>query len=120
MNLPERLKESRKAAKLTQKEVATELGITEATYNRYEKGAHSPTPETLRALCLILNVSADYLLGIEKGPSDTEEPISKEAVSEVLIQNGFIKPGQDLSDKDLDFLIHYLDVLGLWFDKSQE
>ncbi len=120
MNLPERLKETRKAAGLTQKEVASKLGITEATYNRYEKGAHSPTPETLRSLCIILNVSADYLLGIEKGPPETEEPITKEAVTEVLVQNGFIKSGQDLSDKDLDFLTRYLDVLGLWFDKTQE
>jgi transcriptional regulator with XRE-family HTH domain len=120
MNLPERLKEARKAAGLTQEDVAKRLGISKSTYCCYETGRHSPDPNALVILCKAFNVSADYLLGIEKGPSDTEEPISKEAVSEVLIQNGFIKPGQDLSDKDLDFLIHYLDVLGLWFDKSKE
>ncbi len=120
MNLPENLKAARKAAGFTQKDVAKRLGITDSSYSAYETGYRSPNPEMLKALCETLNVSADYLLGIEKGPPDAEEPISKEAVSEVLIQNGFIKPGQDLSDKDLDFLIHYLDVLGLWFDKSQE
>jgi transcriptional regulator with XRE-family HTH domain len=120
MPLHELLKKTRKERGLTQSDVAAALKIAPSTYSGYETGQRSPTPETLRTLCLILNVSADYLLGIEKGPSDTEEPISKEAVSEVLIQNGFIKPGQDLSDKDLDFLIHYLDVLGLWFDKSKE
>lgn len=120
MNISERMRTARKAAGLTQKDVAKKLGLTGAAYSAYETGQRSPNPETLRLICLALDVSADYLLGIEKGPPDTEEPISKEAVSEVLIQNGFIKPGQDLSDKDLDFLIHYLDVLGLWFDKSQE
>ncbi len=120
MNLPERLKEARKAAGLTQKDVAQQLGLTGAAYSAYETGQRSPNPETLRSLCIILNVSADYLLGIEKGPPETEEPITKEAVTEVLVQNGFIKSGQDLSDKDLDFLTRYLDVLGLWFDKTQE
>ncbi len=120
MNLPERLKEARKVAGLTQEEVAKKLGISKSTYCCYETGRHSPDPDALVILCKAFNVSADYLLGIEKGPPETEEPITKEAVTEVLVQNGFIKSGQDLSDKDLDFLTRYLDVLGLWFDKTQE
>jgi len=58
-----RLKEVRKTAGLTQREVAQALNVTTATYSRYENGLIQPGPETLKNIALLLNTSVDFLLG---------------------------------------------------------
>ena len=60
----DRLKAARQDAKLTQQAVADELGLTIRTYQRYESGATEPTLNHLVSLCITLDVSADYLLGL--------------------------------------------------------
>ena len=59
----ERLKQERKALKLTQRDFAQKLGITQPSYIRYENGTSQPTLETLVAIADVLEVSVDYLLG---------------------------------------------------------
>lgn len=54
-----RLKELRKAKGLTQHQLANELGISQQSYARYEKGDREPNIATLIKL-------ADYLIGHEK------------------------------------------------------
>lgn len=58
-----RLKDARKAKKLTQWRVAEALSVSTATYNRYEKGVLSPDPVALTKMADIFGVSVDYLLG---------------------------------------------------------
>ena len=60
----ERLKELRTAKKLTQKELAFELGVTTPTYTRWENGTREPKYNHLIKLSKLLEVSTDYLLGI--------------------------------------------------------
>ena len=67
---PERLKEARKAKKLTQKELAEKLGITENNIGHYENGRNKPPFEIILKLCKELNVSADWLLDV---PDKTKE-----------------------------------------------
>ena len=59
----ERLKQERKALKLTQRDFAQKLGITQPSYIRYENGTSQPTLETLVTIADVLEVSIDYLLG---------------------------------------------------------
>lgn len=59
-----RLKECRKANKLTQREISEMLGIVLQQYQTYESGRYQMDYEKLIKVCKILNVSADYLLGI--------------------------------------------------------
>ena len=59
-----RLKESRKANNLTQKQVSDMLGIVLQQYQTYESGRYQLDYEKLIKVCKILDVSADYLLGI--------------------------------------------------------
>ncbi len=65
MKFNERLKEIRKECGKTQKEVYTALGISANGYASYEQGRTEPSIETLIKLCKVLDVSADYLLGLE-------------------------------------------------------
>lgn len=44
-------------------EVALKLNISKATMSMYKHGKALPSLETFSALCDILDVSADYLLG---------------------------------------------------------
>ncbi len=50
--------------KVTQRNVADELGITQVTYCHWENGQTQPDIENIIALCKYFSVSADYLLGI--------------------------------------------------------
>ncbi len=59
----ERLKELRKAEKLTQRDMAEKLNIVQPSYIRYENGTAEPSQETLIKIAEIFDVSVDYLLG---------------------------------------------------------
>lgn len=67
-----KLKERRKALKLTQKNVANTLGITQQAYQQIESGEKDIRISTLKSLCEILEISADDLLGIK--PMKFETP----------------------------------------------
>ncbi|MDY6367121.1 MAG: helix-turn-helix transcriptional regulator [Clostridia bacterium] len=55
--------ELRKINGLTQRDVATKLGISQPSYIRYENGKSEPTLSNLVKLADIFDVSTDYLLG---------------------------------------------------------
>ena len=62
--LGSRLKELREEKGLTQKEVATQLGLHSVTYLHYEKDQREPPLTVLMQMALFFDVSADYLLGL--------------------------------------------------------
>lgn len=59
-----RLKDSRKAAGYTQKQVAAMLYMTQQQYSRFETGVFELNYAQLIKLCQLYEVSADYLLGL--------------------------------------------------------
>jgi repressor LexA len=59
----ERLRECRKVAKLTQKELAQAAHVGESTISMYEMEKREPDFETLEVLADFFNVDTDYLLG---------------------------------------------------------
>lgn len=61
-----KIKEARKAAGLSQKYVALALGVAGPSVSNWESGKTQPTPENLKALANLFNVSVDYLLGMEE------------------------------------------------------
>ena len=63
MNFAERLKELRKARKLSQGDVAKVLGVTRPAISQYEAGIREPSYEMLEVLADYFNVDMDYLLG---------------------------------------------------------
>lgn len=63
----ERLKDLRKQKGLTQKQLASLIGVKNSIVSFYETGDRIPSPEIIIKLAAVLHVSADYLLGIEKG-----------------------------------------------------
>nr|DAU66729.1 MAG TPA: Repressor protein CI [Caudoviricetes sp.] len=61
--LENRLKIARNNKKISQKELAKQLFISQQAYAKYETGNATPNPETLKKIANILDVSVDYLLG---------------------------------------------------------
>lgn len=55
--------ELRKLNKLTQRDVARHLGISQPSYTRYENGKSEPTIENLIKLADLFDVSIDYICG---------------------------------------------------------
>ena len=58
-----RLKELRKEKKLSQKEIAKEMSISEKTLSRWENGESQIKPEKAQQLAKYFGVSVGYLLG---------------------------------------------------------
>lgn len=51
---------------MTQKQVAEKLNIKQQHYSEYERGLHTIPLEYFIPLCQILNLSADYILGLSR------------------------------------------------------
>jgi len=58
-----RLRERRKAAGRTQRDVALRVGITQASLSNYERGARDMTISTLIAITTVLGVAVNDVLG---------------------------------------------------------
>ncbi|OFJ64918.1 XRE family transcriptional regulator [Streptococcus sp. HMSC077F03] len=65
MYQPEKLKARRKELKLTQKEIAEQLGISFQAYSAWERGIKEPSKEKVTQLEKILKVAKGYFTQIE-------------------------------------------------------
>lgn len=68
-----RLREVRKSKKLTQQQIADEIGVNRGSYSNWEKGKREPSFENLVKLASILGTSTDYLLGTSNNYIDLED-----------------------------------------------
>ncbi|MCH5163404.1 MAG: helix-turn-helix transcriptional regulator [Clostridiales bacterium] len=66
MLFKERISYAIKSSGLTQKEIAKELNISEGNITNWKKGENLPSIEILYKLCILLNESSDYLLGLDE------------------------------------------------------
>ena len=64
------LKSARKAAKMTQAEVAKVIGITQNGYSYWENGKAKIDHESLTKLANLFGVTTDYLIGISEEADD--------------------------------------------------
>ena len=65
MYQPEKLKARRKELKMTQKDIADQLGITYQAYSAWERGINQPSREKVKLLEWILNVPKGYFTELE-------------------------------------------------------
>ena len=61
-----RLRTLRKQKNLTQKQLASQIGVKNSIISFYEMGDRLPSPEIIVKLAAIFHVSADFLMGIDK------------------------------------------------------
>ena len=65
MYQPEKLKARRKELKMTQKDIADQLGISYQAYSAWERGVKEPSKEKIKRLEQILRVPKGYFTEIE-------------------------------------------------------
>lgn len=65
MNLGENIKKARKAAGVTQKELAEHLQVYQKDISRWENNKLTPNTITLAKICRELNASADEILELK-------------------------------------------------------
>ena len=78
MKLDEKLTEARKAAGLTQADVAAKLNVSRQAVSRWESGQSKPSTEKLLALGELYGVSIDRLLNTENAEKPAVETTSDE------------------------------------------
>ncbi len=62
----EKIKELRKEKRWTQKGLAEKIGQAQSTIFYWEKNQQEPNVSSLKKLCEVFEVTADYLLGLEE------------------------------------------------------
>lgn len=62
MDIGKKIKEARKGAGMTQKELAEKLGVYAKDICRWETGERTPSLQLFTELCKCLKVSADSIL----------------------------------------------------------
>lgn len=126
MTLGEKIVYYRDKRGLTQKALAERMGITPTRLNYWEKDKREPDVKMLNLLCKTLEIDPKALLSdeeTEKAPAPSEDStraLSIETLEAMLIQGGFIRPDEDLSDDDLDFLMSVGRIVETWFRKRQK
>ena len=65
-NIQIRLRLAIKESGIQQKEIARLVGVSAQTVSKYMKTDVFPALDTLAKLCIVLDVSADYILGIDQ------------------------------------------------------
>ncbi|MBP1580775.1 MAG: helix-turn-helix domain-containing protein [Oscillospiraceae bacterium] len=88
-NIGEKLFERRKAAGLSQEELAEKIGVSRQAVSKWERGESSPDTENLIALAKLYNISLDELVFGESGETkyeNTQEESDKVDISPGRIQ----------------------------------
>lgn len=60
----EKIRKARTEKGFTQKELAEKINVTQKDISRWENKERTPSLDSIKSLCEVLEVSADYLLGI--------------------------------------------------------
>ena len=83
-----RLKSLREKKQLSQKELASHIGVARATVASWETGRREPDYETAKILAEFFGVSVDYLLGSATSPRFYVTGGNKYNLDESLDENG--------------------------------
>lgn len=113
----------------TSEQISAESGIPKGTLNKIFAGQTAdPKYSTLSSLVHCLGYTVDDLeipveeLGLNKKTSPTPAQAEAEEVekwlTDLLVERGYICPGEDISDRDAEFLIHWIGILDAWFEKE--
>ena len=122
-NFGNRLQQLLNENNLSQKQLATKVGITEAAVSRYINNLQKPRPDILSDIATVLNTTTDYLLG--KETTNLSDLYNEETALKFnkLIKNEhakilFDKLG-DLNDEEIKQVADIVNVIQ-HFDKSEK
>lgn len=129
MSLGSRINDIRKEKKISLDELCALSGVPKGTLSKITAGiTDNPTLETVKSIAKALGCTLDDF-DDKPSPKKTKTPtseepeagdrISLEETNALLVSLGYIKPGEDLSDRDLDFLLGIIKLLDAWFTEGR-
>lgn len=95
MSIADRIKDARKRAGYTQKELARVLSVKPATVSAWEVGRNEPSIEMMKRIADVLGVTFEYLAGIATKKS-TADLADKETL--------FTFEGKPIPTEDLEYM----------------
>lgn len=122
----ERIKQLRKAKKLTQEELGKIVNVTKVSISGYENGNRSPDTDTLQKLADILDTTTDYLLGRSDNPiivkyktNDDEQKPKLTEEQQTILEWALTKEDLSFSGKKED-IIEMLDRFVSFYKFEEE
>lgn len=125
----ERIKDIRKAKGMTIDELSEKSGVPVSTIKKISAGiTRNPNLETVRAIARALNCTLDdFDDPIEtdrtKKSPEPDDPGSEAMYEELgfkiyktLLEYGYVSPGQDLTEDQIDFLDHITAIISAYFN----
>ena len=110
MYQPEKLKSRRKELKMTQKDIADQLGVTYQAYSAWERGVKKPSREKVQQLEQILNAPKGYFteLEIARLYNSLSDEAKDQALSYVrnLVQKEHCKNVVSISEKLYEYHVY--------------
>ena len=104
-----KLKSMREKKGLLQKQLGDSLGISASTIGMYEQNRREPDNSTLKKIANFFEVSTDYLLDNENDKYINEKGLKEqEVLKKTLIDNGYMKADEDLTDEELKKLMEFV------------
>lgn len=95
------LKELRMNQKISQTDLAMQLGISKSAVSMYEQGRREPDFKILSQIADLFNVDTDYLLGRTSLSENTFEPVTIAAHLDT----------DDLTQAELDDVARYIEFI---------
>ena len=86
MNLGNNILKLRKENKLSQEELAEKVNVTRQTISNWELGSTQPTPEQLKVLSKIFNISVDELLDNDTSDYVMQKVSNTEKLAGIIIK----------------------------------
>jgi len=102
-----RFEELRKSRRLSQKQIADMLGITQQGYSNYEKGVREADYETLTKLADYFDTTIDYLLGNSNYPKSLNgnaHPTPEELLRQLMEASDFSEESKKIMISNFDLL----------------
>lgn len=98
-----------KSKSITASQMLHDTSLNPSLLTDMQRKKSMPSADKLAKIADYLSVSSDYLLGIDTGKIKKEPPVSVTAqdaqkVYDKLVEIGFIKPGEKLTDSHLEIL----------------
>jgi transcriptional regulator with XRE-family HTH domain len=104
MDLAANIKKLREDKGLLQKQVAQEIGLKPAHYNKIEKGLVEPSIKVLDKLAQLFGITIDQIVHLEKGIPEEVTIEDKTAAEQLRLIH-------HLSDKDRSIIMNIIDMM---------
>lgn len=88
----DKIREARKTAGLTQRQLADRIKVSNTSISNWEKGVSFPDPDTIQHLCWALDVQPNYFFNVDTLSSAPPT---------------IIAPTSSLSDEEQDIIVKY-------------